>query len=236
LISVIQRHTGHNDNGSRTPIQLDAMLPVNIADGAEHGSLFELDSVGALARLGGNRLLYQRILRNFSADLSGFKERLDKEISAGQLDRIASTLHSLKGLSGTAGAMHLSECARHAEEILRANPVMSRKLAQELQVLLDAIGPTSHSVAQLLGQFDEAGNAMIRLEEYDLSSFKTQLETLQGLLRGGNMGALGVCETLQQHMVPAWQEQFNALAESVQKLNFAQAVQQCEALLADLAA
>ena len=237
LISVIQRHARRKDTaGISASASNDLALASGVAANVHDAMLFEIDSSAALARLGDNRQLYRRILRNFSADLTGFKLRLDKEISAGQPGTIAQTLHSLKGLSGTVGAVYLSRCARLAEQVLLDNPVMNKRLAQELQILLNAIDPTSESVAHTLNRFDDMDNVVVQRGEDDLPLLKARLVALHELLRSGNMAALNSCEILQRHMIAAWQEQFNAVDDAVQNLNFAKAAVLCDALLAELSA
>lgn len=228
LISVIQRHTGRVVTAQPTGLDAGAnKKSVPAADSA----LFALDSENALLRLGGNRQLYQRILRNFSADLSGLQVRLDKAISEGKTEAIARILHSLKGLAGTAGAVHLADCAKQAEQTLRLNPDMGTQLADDLQMLLDAVPPALDALAATLQKIDNDIGATIKLNEYDRLSLKTSLEQLQGYLRSGNLEAMAACEILEKHIGPMYQDQFDALADSVQQLNFSKALQQCSDLI-----
>ena len=74
-----------------------------------------LDVAAAVQRLGGDAALYQRIARNYCADLSLQSARLAAlSVSAASAD-VRAFLHTLKGTSATVGAVRLARLLAEAE-------------------------------------------------------------------------------------------------------------------------
>ncbi len=110
-----------------------------------------LDAPGALARLDGDRSLYEQLLPLFDAEV----QRTVAEFArlrgeAGSGPALARLAHALKGTAATVGAMRLAEAAANVEAAARGGAVPARELAdldtcaaQTLSALecLDSLNP-----------------------------------------------------------------------------------------------
>ncbi|MBF0481022.1 MAG: response regulator [Desulfovibrionaceae bacterium] len=80
-----------------------------------------LDVAGALARLRGNRALYQRLLHDFMGDFADFPERFRALDAKGDAPAATALAHTLAGLAGTLGARTLAMAAAALESAARKN-------------------------------------------------------------------------------------------------------------------
>ena len=78
-----------------------------------------LNTKDAMARLMGNKKLYQKVLDCFQRDYQDFDEKLVQLLQAGNYAEAAMALHTMKGVSGTLGAESLSELSLHAEVLCK---------------------------------------------------------------------------------------------------------------------
>jgi HPt (histidine-containing phosphotransfer) domain-containing protein len=77
-----------------------------------------IDLNAAVARLGGNRVLYQKLYRMFSVDAGAMVSQLAPLVAAGRRQEARRVSHTLKGLGGTMGAVALARAAAQAEAAL----------------------------------------------------------------------------------------------------------------------
>jgi HPt (histidine-containing phosphotransfer) domain-containing protein len=87
-----------------------------------------IDLAEALARMGGNKSLYLKVLPQFRTLLSELPTRLRALASAGDITTIARELHSFKGSSAMMGATALSKDIADIEKQLKQNPPPSNAL------------------------------------------------------------------------------------------------------------
>ncbi len=78
-----------------------------------------IDVDGAVRRLGGDRALYQRCVRNFLDQHDGSSDRLRRLSAAGRIDELRHLAHRLKGEAGTAGAAAVVEAAAVLDRAIR---------------------------------------------------------------------------------------------------------------------
>ena len=74
-----------------------------------------VDLSAAVARIGGNRDLYQQIYRMFRVDAGSMVTELARLVAAGQRHEAQGIWHTLHGLGGTMGATALAAVARRGE-------------------------------------------------------------------------------------------------------------------------
>jgi len=75
----------------------------------------EFDVQGAIAAMGDDRELYEKILQAFIRDLVGIGDTLRKLVGNGDREDAIRFLHTLKGTSGTVGALKLARQVAIAE-------------------------------------------------------------------------------------------------------------------------
>jgi CheY-like chemotaxis protein/anti-sigma regulatory factor (Ser/Thr protein kinase) len=107
-------------------------------------ALDSLDMVGALARLGDNKVLYRRMLLMFHAEHEQDVQAIRSALESNDLELARRLAHTLKGLAGSVGADELGAVAKQLESaIAQVNePVYEDLLAQveeKLAVVMVAV-------------------------------------------------------------------------------------------------
>jgi PAS domain S-box-containing protein len=106
LVATILHHTG------RGPGAVAPAVTTGSDDALPH------DVQGALARLGGDVALYRTIIPMFRSDGEGITQQLPALLASGRREEAQRLLHSLKGLSGTVGAVALARVAQEGESAM----------------------------------------------------------------------------------------------------------------------
>jgi two-component system sensor histidine kinase/response regulator len=121
-------------------------VPPPAADQAPHG---DIDIDAALARLGGNRPMFNRLLSRFRENQGDLVARLDAERRQGDRSAMLLRAHTLRGLAGNLGAGRLSALAGALEEQLKAGePLDGAAIASRLAGLGESL-PAVLALAEL---------------------------------------------------------------------------------------
>ncbi len=133
-------------------------LPLPVEEPSDHRSepqfkaVEVIDIEGALQRLGGDRLLYGRILKTYFATLSQFPNQIKELQVAGKERDLLRAVHSLKGSSGSVGFIGLMECVTTTERILKSQPHLATSEAmtalQQLFVAIEQVGMMQTAVSE----------------------------------------------------------------------------------------
>ena len=95
--------------------------PVGPATGLEGPGTGEaIDAAEALRRLGGNRALFDRLLRGFGPDAQAALEAIGEALERGDRTAVGNRAHALKGTAGNLGAMAVHAAAATIEDRVRA--------------------------------------------------------------------------------------------------------------------
>jgi signal transduction histidine kinase/DNA-binding response OmpR family regulator/HAMP domain-containing protein len=114
--------------------------------GAEIPSISGLDTRDGLARVGGNRELYLRLLRQFASEQGSVLGRIADAERAGRPGDAERLAHTVKGVAANLGARDVADAAGQLERGFRdrANDAdiaaARRALADRLEPLLSALG------------------------------------------------------------------------------------------------
>ena len=114
-----------SENGKRQPRQAGALIPAVSGINTEFG----------LSRVGGNMTLFRSLLRKFAQNHADQVADLQKAIDEGEIHNARRMLHTLKGVSGTLGALKLQALARSVE----ANLVLTTAFVEELALVMASI-------------------------------------------------------------------------------------------------
>jgi len=114
--------------------------------------LAEIDTSLGLRYMGGNHKLYRSLLERFATEQRSTLAQLQAWLSAGQLSKAEMRVHTLKGLAGSMGALHLPDIAGRLEAALQKG---GETLAQAewqslLQELDSALRPLFADIAHYL--------------------------------------------------------------------------------------
>ena len=234
LVEVLRNHTGRGRcgelgtleaaRGSTAPASPVAPLPTDV------------DTDGAIARLGGNTALYADILRAFLQETASLPDQLDALIAAANSTAAVRLLHTLKGVSATVGASYLSAVAKSLEAAIQANPN-----AEQLQKLGDTFRQAVVASLDMMEQIARAYAPAITdgqvHEPVDFSGLRTSALELLELLRTSDLRALQVHSTLPPPSALPQSElgaTLAALGDAMAAFDFQVGVQRCESLLAQL--
>jgi len=94
-----------------------------------------LDGATALARLAGDRAMYERVLQHASVFIADWRNSHDRALAAGDAEQAQRLAHDLKSIAATIGAQPLSDAARALEQAFGLPPRLSPQLhAASVQV------------------------------------------------------------------------------------------------------
>ena len=193
----------------------------------------ELDIAAAAERLGDDLGMLYRVLHSFSRELPATGPELEQLLHSNQFLDASRLMHTLKGTAATIGAMRLSAVAARIELRLRNAPhpdvQESAQLVAEIGSLAAAVATDVQQVLQALQPPDTSDPTDVPL---DAALLCEDLEHLLLLLRNSDLASLEMFESLRRRHEPALAEQLAPLADAMAGLDFAQAVQLCEALQA----
>lgn len=118
---------------------------------SENFALEGINSLQAIARLGGNAKLYRQLLKSFAKDQVHFMQTYRNYVVANDLDGAKRLCHTLKGIAGTLGMEELSTLAVQAElslhpidkeaPLLEAIDMKIRSLSAIIQALSTQVEP-----------------------------------------------------------------------------------------------
>ncbi|RYY60107.1 MAG: response regulator, partial [Comamonadaceae bacterium] len=136
IVATILRHVRH---ATPPPLAVHGHPAVAAAPAAE-----VLDTAGAIARLGGDRALFGRLLPVFQSNLAQARDALASNLQGEELCRL---LHTLKSTAATMGAGSLAACAKGAEERLRAGMPVGEAGLPDVAASIDE---GLHAIEQLI--------------------------------------------------------------------------------------
>lgn len=207
-------NTGMNDHISK-PIDTDVLLksllrhispevrnrvrnvalPVELAEPArppEAGlpeSLPGFDLEAAKLRLMDDQPLLLQMMRRFLRDYQGFRAKLLATIAEGDFEAAMRLAHTLKGASGTIGAVQVQSAAAEAEAVLRDG------MAPDSMVMCDTLDATLELLERSLPEVrKEKASGPLQVQKA-LSKLKSLEETLNrhGVVSDEEMLALNQC-------------------------------------------
>lgn len=165
--------------------------PLSACSGTDkEGPLF----TAALQRVGGNRVLYRKLLARFRRDYHNLGERRPSELN---IDQQLLLVHSLRGAAATLGAEKLAEQAHHLEKRLQQGVHPTRQSWDALIpsiraaiAAMDASSPLLNQPAQDTATSREPNAALIG----ELCG------RLHHLLAQGDLEALPLCHSLSHQL------------------------------------
>jgi CheY-like chemotaxis protein len=113
----------------------------------------EIDPASALARMGGNRSMYDRLLVRFRENQGDAVDQLRADQAQGDSAAMILRAHTLRGLAGNIGALRLSRLAAELEERLRQGIPASD---DEIGLLLAKLGEALPNALSIPATLPEA--------------------------------------------------------------------------------
>jgi signal transduction histidine kinase/CheY-like chemotaxis protein len=227
LVALLLEHTGHSAaNQEALTSADDPAMEAAASPVLEPG---ELDVDAALKRMGGNTAIFITILQEFMRDAVRVPSQLALQLTNAQSAQAVRTLHTLKGLAATVGALQLASVARDLETRAKAGiPSADQvEVVAQLQSSVDAAVLALTPVLQRLSPTPISHTG----PEMTAEQLRTKLTVLLDLLKNSNMQAVDVFDQMRQGQGPRWDELLTPLGEEIARLDFAAALALCEAYL-----
>ncbi len=100
-----------------------------------------LDGDTALARMDGDRAMYERVLQHASVFITDWPNSQDRALAAGDAEQAQRLAHDLKSIAATIGAQRLADAAHALEQSFGKPPRMSPQLPAAREQVDLAIAP-----------------------------------------------------------------------------------------------
>ena len=180
------------------------VIPGESAAATKIPKLAGIDTEGGLRRMGGNSVLYLRILRKFRDSQVDAAERIRSANEAGEFDSAQREAHTLKGLAGNIGAQALYQIAERVEQRFRDGvpgdsiEALIAELQTELGSVMDtlsqlgehAITPVSDNTLDDINRVPVLLSQLRDLLEDDDADAEQPMEALALLLAGTPQASL----------------------------------------------
>ncbi|MBF0186823.1 MAG: response regulator [Magnetococcales bacterium] len=194
-------------------------------------SLPGLDITAGLARINGKERLYKTLLSAFVNDHSGTSEQLSSLIAQKEMERAASLVHGVKGLSGNLGAMTLNRASTHLEKILKSDD--SQAFGEALQHFDQALNIALQSAAKIIvpEEQSEALNTG-KSESVHHSLDQDGIVALRTALERNDMKAATLLEKLMQNLhAGGFGDEAEQLKAAVARLDYPEAIRRIDVFL-----
>jgi CheY-like chemotaxis protein len=232
LVRTLLRHAGRDD----MPAATASAAPLPLADSVHSAAASAgVELVPALHRLGGNRAVYQRMLRSFVKDLADMPAQLQTQLAQAEFVAASHVLHTLKGLAATLGANALAAEAAQGEKQLASGAA--------IDAATDAVAAACRTIAAaepgLVGllhalqaaQATDAHASAAPAEALDAHALQAQLRSIAEQLRNADMAATDAMVALQRRFGVSIGPLLQPLDEAIGGLDFERALSLCNDLI-----
>jgi HPt (histidine-containing phosphotransfer) domain-containing protein len=218
------------------------MAPLNQpGNSAEPLASGAIDLAAALTLLGGNHALYEQVAQSFLDEIQTLPARLEPMLRAVDLNEAARTLHTLKGLSLTVGAVHLGESCRKSELEIKAVLGSAGGLDENSQNRIgtrvsESVASTTRTMKAALAGLNPAQDSSAQASEDAAALSASQdliadLKNLESLLIQSDMRAIDVHKQLWRVHGAAAQGRLDGLNAALHSFDFERGVVQCGVLI-----
>ncbi|MCF8130743.1 MAG: CHASE2 domain-containing protein [Deltaproteobacteria bacterium] len=161
----------------------------------------EINFSEGLARVAGNRVLYEKLLKDFARQYGSVDSVLRKHFDENHLEQVGDLIHSIKGTAGNLGANKLNRAARFVETAIKNGhfPLIAEALqrfGQYLEATVDAIaGIASETSPQHKSPNGKSDGPTPNLEET-----RALIKELKNLLEASSLDADQVFARLKSRL------------------------------------
>ncbi|MCP4699439.1 MAG: response regulator [Gammaproteobacteria bacterium] len=179
-----------------------------------------IDIKSGLARIGGNKKLFRKLLKTFFQDYRDTVKRIDTTLVQGDIELAKRLIHTIKGVAGNIGANELQARAQDLETALRQSDVGKQK--ETLKHLRHAFTIVIRSLANLDEKPLISASFQARQDTAPGSAdLKNLFAELAGKLADGDMEAADCLDLIKQRLTGSeLQEQLTKLSEQVDAFDF----------------
>ncbi len=191
-----------------------------------------IDTVLGQTHMAGNRKLYLKLLRDFHRNYAGAVRTIREAIDGHRNEEALRLTHTLKGLSGSLGAMDLYAAAEEVETALKASDpgkamACLPRVDQRLQIVISGLAALEEAPATKVVPADGPS------AEVDHEALGTAMKVLAELLRKNNPEAEAALETVTALCVGQWAGRIQRLGLALDRFDFKAAIKALEELAGD---
>jgi len=186
--------------------------------GSSHGeiSIPGIDAVDAIARAGGNKDVFIRVLKTFSEDYSQVSQKIRSMLAKGEFEAAHDLSHSIKGVSGNISAARLYMASRAVNEILKGTDLsrMEECMKEFEAALSEVIGGINSCAAA-------SSSALPESDKESDGNFIAAVAHMDMLLKNNDFGAVSYLEQFKKSVggkAPA--AEISKLSSKLEKLDF----------------
>jgi len=176
-----------------------------------------LDVEWGLKRVGGNRALFSKLLKEFYQDHQLDSERLEQAIAEKRAPDIKRIIHTIKGVAGNIGARKLQQSSLELESVMAKDEDHTANLAcfhQDFKGLLKEL--------QAFSAQDERKNSYECVSD---KQFSKEIRQLSLLLANGDAEALSYLESIKRHLPTHTCNQVALLKQAIEDYDFDLAIE-----------
>ena len=188
----------------------------------------------ALARMGGNGVLYRRLLQSFTERHKNTAEHIAHLLHSGHFDQLYLEAHNLKGEAGNLGLTALRTSADLLGQQIKSGhreslPELTQCLASQCKSIVERLEKLD-APTQVPTKSPSVGEAATR--QADLTQIRPLLQELSVMLHAKNFGARRLAEKLKDlSQSSSFFEEMNPIIQSVNQLRYEVALKALEQLL-----
>jgi two-component system sensor histidine kinase/response regulator len=178
----------------------------------------------------GNRKLYRKLLQDFHRDYPLAVGAIGEAIDGGRDEEALRLAHTLKGVSGSLGAMDLYAAAEEIETALKAGePGKAKEYLPAAEERLRMVVSGLSALAETAAGTPASGAS----EEVNRGALGAAMKTLADLLRKNNPEADAALETVTALCLGQWGASTRRLSMALDQFDFRGAMKALEALALD---
>jgi two-component system, sensor histidine kinase and response regulator len=188
-----------------------------------------LDTAAALKRIGGNQKLYTGILKKFREVQFDAGVRINAALAQGDTETALRTAHTVKGLSGSIGAVELQACAAKLERSLR-DPAGMDPVDLLLGRLSEEMKRTCAAVDDILAEQNETATVTVS-GPVDLPAVHEVMNRLERYLKECNSESAELLEENRQLLAAAFgRDALTLLGKEIKAYEFDLALARLQAM------
>jgi len=176
-----------------------------------------LDVEWGLNRIGGNRKLFSKLLKDFYLDHHDDIQKLHLAFNQNQLETAKRIIHTIKGVSGNIGARKLQQQSSQLELTINSGNNYSADLKLFDQLFTDLM----HELNQFTAQHESIQTPHNKLS---IEYLNKQLQHLYDLISEGDSDAIEVFFSIQDDLFTLSKEKGTALQQAIEDYEFEQAL------------
>lgn len=195
-----------------------------------------IDIEAGLRRINNNKTLYLKLLTKFLKSYSGYSEELKFKLLEGNTEEAERMVHTLKGVSGSVGAMDLYYYLVSLDDKLKLSKKIN--IEKELGQLDKLLSPILKSLAWIQKEKDTAGIKTTLENEtgnLDVEAMKKMLTELGSLLENSDFEAANIVKVIKDLPgISKYAEEIESMDAFISDYEFDEALEIVNNLLAKI--